>query len=210
MSEQTRDRSRSDHRSHYVSLPVDQPVWERFPLVAPLVLVATLEPDGSADVAPKHLAMPVSWQNWFGFVCHPDHGTYRNIIATEQFTVGYPSPRMMLQTSLAAAPRASDGSKPTVEVLPLTPARVVEGVLVEGCRLHLECRLDRIVDDLGGNVLVIGRVVAAHVEEHLLRSVDVDDHDLVHASPLVAYVHPGRVATVDETVSFPYHVGFRR
>lgn len=207
MTEQTRDAA---HRATFVSLPTDHPVWERFPMVAPLVLVATLEPDGSADVAPKHLAMPVSWQNWFGFVCHPDHGTYRNIIATEQFTVGYPSPRMMLEASLAAAPRASDGSKPTVEVLSLRPAKVVEGVLVEGCRVHLECRLDRIVDDLGGNVLIIGRVVAAHVSEALLRSAEVDDHDLVHATPLVAYVHPGRVATVDETVSFPYHVGFRR
>jgi flavin reductase (DIM6/NTAB) family NADH-FMN oxidoreductase RutF len=198
------------HTHRYVSLPTDSPVWERFPMVAPLVLVGTLEPDGSPDVAPKHLAMPMSWENWFGFVCHPDHGTYRNIIATEVFTVGYPSPEMILQTSLAAAPRASDGSKPTVEVLSLTTAREVEGVLVEGCRLHLECRLDRIVDDLGGNVLIIGRVVAAHVSEQLLRSVDVDDHDLVHGSPLLAYVHPGRVATVDETVSFPYHVGFRR
>jgi flavin reductase (DIM6/NTAB) family NADH-FMN oxidoreductase RutF len=204
MAEQTQQRSK------YVTLPIDHPVWERFPMVAPLVLVGTIEPDGSPDVAPKHLAMPVSWQNWFGFVCHPDHGTYRNIIVTEAFTVGYPSPRMVLEASLAAAPRASDGSKPTVEALSLTAAREVEGVLVEGCRLHLECRLDRIVDGLGDNVLIIGRVVAAHVSEQLLRSVDVDDHDLVHRTPLLAYVHPGRVASVDETVSFPYHVGFRR
>lgn len=204
------DAERTDKAIHYVSVPVDQPVWERTPMLAPLVLVATIEPDGSPDVAPKHMAIPLSWQNWFGFVCHPDHGTYRNLVATGVFTVGYPTPQMVLQTSLAAAPRASDGSKPTVEFLPLTAARVVEGVLVEGCHLHLECELDRVIDDLGGNVLVIGTVVAAHVAEHALRSFDVDDSDLVHASPLLAYIHPGRIATVADTVSFPYHLGFSR
>ncbi len=194
----------------YVTVPTSSPIWERFPVLAPLVLVATVEPDGEADVAPKHLAMPMSWQNWFGFVCHPEHGTYRNILATETFTVGYPTPEMLLQASLAAAPRASDGSKPTLQLLRLSPARVVEGVLVDGCRVHLECRLDRIVHDLGENVLIIGSVEAAHVHQDVLRSVDVDDHDLVHDAPMLAYVHPGRVATVSETVSFPYHLGFRR
>jgi flavin reductase (DIM6/NTAB) family NADH-FMN oxidoreductase RutF len=117
---------------------------------------------------------------------------------------------MVLHTSLAAAPRASDGSKPTVQVLPLSAAKKVDGVLVDGCRLHLECELDRVVDDLDENVLVIGRVVAAHVAEQLLRSFDVDDADLIHRAPLLAYIHPGRLATVSETVSFPYHQGFSR
>lgn len=197
-------------RTRYVSVPTDSPVWERFPTVAPLVLVGTIEPDGEPDIAPKHLAMPVSWGNYFGFVCHPSHGTYKNLIATGAFTVGYPTPQMLLHTSLAAAPRASDGSKPTVQALPLTSARTVEGVLVEGCRVHLECTLDRIVDGLDENVLIIGAVVAAHVSEHALRTFDVDDADLVHAAPLLAYVHPGRVATVADTVSFPYHQGFSR
>ena len=196
--------------TRYVSVPTDHPVWERFPILAPLVLVGTIEPDGEADIAPKHLAMPLSWGNYFGFVCHPDHGTYRNLVATGSFTVGYPTPEMVLHTSLAAAPRASDGSKPTVQVLPLSAAKMVDGVLVDGCRLHLECELDRVVDDLDENVLVIGRVVAAHVAEQLLRSYDVDDADLIHRAPLLAYVHPGRLATVSETVSFPYHQGFSR
>ena len=38
-------------------IAVDQPIWERFYTVAPLVLVGTLEPDGSHDLAPKHMAM---------------------------------------------------------------------------------------------------------------------------------------------------------
>lgn len=197
-------------RSHYVTVPGEQPVWDRFAMLAPLVLVGTIEPDGEPDIAPKHMATPLSWDNYFGFVCHPDHGTFKNAVANSCFTVGYPTPQMVLHTSLAAAPRASDGSKPTVQALPLVPAKVVDGVLVEGCRVHLECSLDRVVDGLGENVLVVGRVLVAHVAEDALRGYDVDDADLVHDAPLLAYVHPGRVATVADTVSFPYHLGFSR
>ncbi len=193
-----------------VELSLDRPIWERIPIVAPLVLVATTEPDGSPDVAPKHLAMPVSWENWFGFVCHPNHGTFKNIERTGVFTVGYPSPEMLLETSLAAAPRSADGTKPTLDMLHFVPASEVDGFLIEGCRLHLECRLDRIIDDLGHNVLIVGRIVAAHANAHMVRRIDVDDHDLLRKSPLMAYVHPGRVATIDETDPFPYHLAFRR
>jgi flavin reductase (DIM6/NTAB) family NADH-FMN oxidoreductase RutF len=194
----------------YVTLSGNEPVWDRFPMLAPLVLVGTIEPDGEPDIAPKHMAIPLSWDNYFGFVCHPEHGTYKNLVANGCFTVGFPTPDMVLQTSLAAAPRASDGSKPTVQALPLTTATVIDGVLVEGCRVNLECDLDRVVDGLGQNVLVVGRVLLAHVDETVLRGYDVDDADLIHSAPLLAYVHPGRLATVSETVSFPYHLGFSR
>jgi flavin reductase (DIM6/NTAB) family NADH-FMN oxidoreductase RutF len=194
----------------YVPISLDRPIWERFPIVAPLVLVATTEPDGSADVAPKHLAMPVSWDNWFGFVCHPKHGTYQNAQRTGVFTVGYPAPEMLLETSLAAAPRSDDGTKPTLEMLSLVPAAEVDGFLVEGCRLHLECELHDTVEGMGANVLVLGKVVAVHASARLVRRIDRDEHDALAACPLLAYVHPGRVATIDETSEFPYHLTYKR
>lgn len=194
----------------YTDIPLDRPIWERFPIVAPLVLVATTEPDGSPDVAPKHLAMPVSWDNMFGFVCHPNHGTFQNAVRTGVFTVGYPSPEMLLETSLAAAPREPDGSKPTLDMLHFVPASVVDGRLIEGCRLHLECQLDRVIDDLGANVMLIGEVVAAHASPKLIRRIDRSGRDQLRECPLLAYVHPGRVATIDETGEFPYHLAFRR
>lgn len=200
----------SVQQAGYVDIAVDRPIWERFPIVAPLVLVATTEPDGSPDVAPKHLAMPVSWDNMFGFVCHPSHGTYRNTIRTGVFTVGYPSPEMLLETSLAAAPRDADGTKPTLDMLRFVPASAVDGRLIEGCRLHLECRLERVVDGLGANALLIGEVVAAHASRRLVRRIDRDTREQLRDCPLLAYVHPGRVATIDETGEFPYHLAFRR
>jgi flavin reductase (DIM6/NTAB) family NADH-FMN oxidoreductase RutF len=196
--------------SRYVPLSLATAVWDRFYSVAPLVLVGTIESDGSPDVAPKHLAMPMSWGFLFGFVCSPDHATYRNAVATEQFTVGFPSPELVLQASLAAGPRDANGQKPTLELMSLSPAHVVDGVLVDGCRVHLECRLERVIDDLEQNSLLIGRIVAAHASERALRAPDSDDHDMLDRVPVLAYVHPGRVASVHETKPFPYHPGYHR
>ena len=72
-----------------VSLSLDEPIWERFFSVFPLVLVGTLEEGGGHDLAPKHLAMPLSWGRWFGFVCTPRHRTYQNAVRTGAFTVSY-------------------------------------------------------------------------------------------------------------------------
>ncbi len=186
----------------------DQSLWDGFFTVAPLVLIGTLEPDGSADIAPKHQATPIGSTGLFGFVCRPEHATLRNIRTTQCFTVGYPTPGMVLQTSLAASPRDSAGEKPTLELLSLSPAQVVEGVRVDGCRAHLECRLVEVVDDLDGNALVIGRVVAAAVSDSARREPGTDDGARIEDAPLLAYLHPGRVAAIHHTKDFPYHSGF--
>jgi flavin reductase (DIM6/NTAB) family NADH-FMN oxidoreductase RutF len=190
-----------------VDIPTAEPVWSRFFTVAPLILVGTREGDGF-DVAPKHLAMPLGWANFFGFVCTPRHATYRNVVATRQFTVSFPRPEQIVEAGLAAGARAGDASKPTLAALRTVPARVVDGILVEGCSVFLECELERIVDGFGENSLVVGRVVAASADERVLRGPEVDDADLLYALPPVAYLSPGRFAPVRETFSFPFPSDF--
>ena len=193
-----------------VALDVAHPIWERFFTVAPLVLVGTREADGRADIAPKHMVAPLGWENRFGFVCSPRHATHRNAVARGAFTVSWPRPELVIATSLAAAPRCDDASKPSLVAVPTFPARAVDGVLVEQCYAWLECALERTVDDLGPNSLVIGRVVAAAVAEDSLRTLDRDDADLLHAAPLLAYVSPGRWARIADTAAFPFPAGFTR
>lgn len=41
-------------------------------MVAPLVIIGSREPDGGFDLAPKHMAMPVGWQNYYCFA-RPAH-----------------------------------------------------------------------------------------------------------------------------------------
>jgi flavin reductase (DIM6/NTAB) family NADH-FMN oxidoreductase RutF len=197
----------ADTNSRLVPLQLAAPLWERFFSVAPLVLVGTREGDGF-DLAPKHMAMPLGWGNYYCFVCSPKHATYRNALEHGAFTVSFPDEALILQTGLAASGRLADASKPALAALPTLPARVVDGVLVAGCSLYLECELERTVDDFGSNSLVIGRVVAASARRGGLRDGETDDADLVRREGVLAYLHPGRVATVRESVAFPFPADF--
>jgi flavin reductase (DIM6/NTAB) family NADH-FMN oxidoreductase RutF len=94
--------------------------------------------------------------------------------------------------------------------LPTFAATTVDGVLVEHCSLYLECRLERIVDDLGGASLVVGRIVAASSPRNLLRRPGVDDADLLYEQRPLVYLAPSRFGVVSETFSFPFPVAFRR
>ena len=192
-----------------VALPVTAPLWTRVFTVAPLVLVATRDEHGVDDIAPKHMAIPLGWDSFFCFVCSPRHTTYANAAARGCFTVSYPGPEATLIAGLAASPREPDASKPALAALDTFAATAVDGVLVAGCVLYLECELDRTVDGFGENSLVIGRVVAAAALADAVRDPERDDADVVYARPLLAYLHPGRAATIKETTSFPYPVGFR-
>lgn len=200
----------TDRASDLVSLGVEHPVWERFFQVAPLIVVGTKEPDGGYDLAPKHLAMPMGWDNFFGFVCTPAHGTYSNARREGVFTVSFPKPSQVLIASLAAAPRCEDGSQPSLEVLRTFPASVVDGVLLEDASVHLECETYKIFDDFGSNSLITGRVVEAHISESAIRRSDRDDEEAVFEAPLLAYVSPGRYAEVSRTFAFPFHEGWSR
>ncbi len=193
-----------------VTLATDHPIWDRFFTIAPLVVIGTREENGGYDLAPKHMVTPMSWENYFGFVCTPEHGTYQNIVREEVFTVSFPTTDSVVLASLAASPRCSDDSKPALAALPTFPAKTIDGQLLTQSYLFFECRLDRIIDDFGNNSLITGRIVAAHVLPDALRSEDVDDQDLITAVPLLAYVSPGRYAKIDRSSAFPFPEGFQK
>ena len=184
-------------------------LWQRVFTVAPLVIVGSKETDGTYDLAPKHMATPLGWEGRYGFVCTPRHRTYGNIERHGAFTVSFPRSFQIVQTSLAASERDLDGTKPALEALPTFPARTIDGVLVEGCYLFLECELDRFVE-LDDASLVVGKIVAASAVDDAIRSPDRDDADLLrHLAPL-AYVSPSRFVAVDHSQSFPFPASFRR
>jgi flavin reductase (DIM6/NTAB) family NADH-FMN oxidoreductase RutF len=200
---------RAKAESELVSIPTDGPIWASFFSVAPLVLVATKEADGRYDVAPKHMAMPLGWQNYFCFACAPRHATYANAVRHGNFTVSYPRPSQVVQASITAAGRTEEGRKPGVEILPTFPASRIDGVLVEGCAVFLECALERAVDGFGDNSLVVGKVLAAQADPAFLRGSERDDGDLLREAPLLAYLSPGRFASVGDSLSFPFPADFR-
>lgn len=194
----------------FVQLGADHPVWDRFFHVAPLVVIGTREVDGGFDLAPKHMATPVGWENYFGFVCTPRHSTYGNAVREGCFTVSYPRPSQVLLASLAAAPRCETNEKPALGEVETRRATVVDGVLLADAYLYLECETHQVVDGFGVNSLITGKIVQAHVSEDALRRSDKDDGDLIHGSPLLTYVSPGRYAELSQTFAFPFHKGWSR
>lgn len=205
------NRALGDSKSHnLIDLDVDDSIWERCFTVFPLVVIGTREADGSDDLAPKHLAMPLSWKNHFGFVCTPRHNTYQNIQRTGQFTVTYMRPSQTVLASLAATPRCEDGSKPIAKVMPTFKAEQVDAPFMQDGYLFLECTTHQIIDDLGENSLIMGRVQRARVAEDALRSSDRDDEDLIFSTPLLAYLYPGRFAEITDSKQLPIPAGFKR
>jgi flavin reductase (DIM6/NTAB) family NADH-FMN oxidoreductase RutF len=198
----------SDYETITRELSVDA-LWDRVFTVAPLVIVGSKDTDGTYDLAPKHMAMPLGWQRRYGFVCTPRHRTYRNVERHGVFTVSFPRSFQIVQAALAASGREPDGTKPALAALPTFPAREVDGVLVHDCYAFLECELDRFVD-LDDASLVIGRIVAASAAEEAIRDPDLDDAELLRRVSPLAYLSPARFAAIDDSRSFPFPASFSR
>ena len=194
----------------FSTLDTARPVWDRFFTVAPLVLIGTREGDGF-NLAPKHMVTPLGWQNFFGFVCSPHHGTYHNAKHHGAFTVSFPTPSQVVLTSLTAEQRCdTPGNKPVLDALPTIPATVVDGVFLADAYLLFECELHSVQDHFGPNSLIVGEIVAAHVRRGFERSSEVDEQQQVFEHPLLAYVHPGRYAVIKESMAFPFPAGFSK
>jgi flavin reductase (DIM6/NTAB) family NADH-FMN oxidoreductase RutF len=158
-------------------LSADKRSWRPSPLAGPIVLVTTLNEDGTSNVAPK------SWISMMAFEpallaigCAREHWTCRNIFRTGEFVVNVPGEDLVesiWRCSTLPHPRP-------VESAGWTPreAEAVQPPLVEECRAHLECVLVH-EKAFGSEVALFGNIVAASVDE-----------DAVSASDPYAYLRP--------------------
>ncbi len=110
----------------------------------------------------------------------------------------------MLFSSLAATPREADGNKPVLDYFTTFAAKKIDGEFIDEAYLYFECRHFKTVDGFGENCLITGEIVAAYAEPEFLRSNELDDQELVHDSPLFAYLAPGRFATIRSSNGFPF------
>lgn len=202
--------SESKTADRVVELDIAKPIWDRCFMVAPLVLVGTIDEDDSLDLAPKHMAFPMGWKNYFGFVCSPRHHTHTNIQRTGEFTVSYTTPSQVVYASLAATPRFSNGQKTVLQSFATFPAKAIKGEFIEDAYLFLECRHYKTIDGFGDNCLITGEVVAAYAHPDFLRSSELDDQELIHDAPLMAYLPPGRFATITRSNAFPFPANMKR
>jgi flavin reductase (DIM6/NTAB) family NADH-FMN oxidoreductase RutF len=153
-----------------VAFDPDKHTWRPSPLIGQIVLVTTLNADGTSNIAPK------SWISMMAFEppilalgCNVQHWTGRNILERGEFVVNVP------EAELAEAVwRTCDLPHPCpVEAAGFTPvpSLKVRPPRVGECRAHLECVLDRHLT-YGDELVVFGRIVAGSVDAVALGADD--------------------------------------
>ena len=186
----------------------DCPIWERVFTVNPLVLIGTQERDGGYNLAPKHMAFPMGWENYFGFVCTPRH------VDLPQRQTGGSLHGQLPPTYAGGAgepcrlPARGRRRQARLDALPTFPASEVDGVFIRdalpvpGVRSRQDRRRFRGEQPRSRAAswrrTSIGTTFA---------SSERDDQDLIHDSPLLAYLSPGRYASIGENNSFPFPAG---
>ena len=191
---------------------MDEPIWGRFFSVFPLVLVGTREEDTGYDLAPKHMAMLMSWKNWFGFVCTPRHRTYHNIKEFGRFSVSFVKPDQVLMSSLAAMPRSAvkDFSEEITKQIPTIYNEEGTSIYLKDSYVMLDCRLYKVIDGFDDYSLICGKIESAWVDKDYRIISDEGQQDQIYRHPLLAYVAQGRFASIKKTWSYPYPKDFKR
>lgn len=153
-----------------VDIEPDKRKWHPSPILGQLVLVTTMNQDGTSNVAPK---------NWISYVafgpslialgCSSKHWTAKNILRSGEFVINIPGADLV-DTIWEAGYR--DHPRP-IESLGLTPipSVKVKPPRVEECKAHLECLLDKHFA-YGDEIIILGRIVAASIDEEALKAKD--------------------------------------
>ena len=195
----------------FVSLNVKESIWEHFYTVAPLVVIGTKEGNGF-DLAPKHMATPLGFSDFFGFVCTPRHNTYQNINRHLRFSVSFVKPDQILLSSLAAIPRCAvhNFSKDITDQIPTVMNEEQTAIFIEDSYVMLDCRLHKIIDGFDDYSLITGKVENALVHKDYKIISDKGQQKQIYDHPLLAYIAQGRFASIKETLSYPYPKDFQR
>ena len=195
----------------FVSLDMENSIWEHFYTVAPLVVVGSKENKGF-DLAPKHMVTPIGFSRYFGFVCTPRHATYHNIKEHKKFSVSFVRPDQVLLSSLAAMPRCTDPDDPKAIVrhIPSFQSKDDEYIFVEGSYLLLECKLHKIIDGFDDYSMITGTIEEARVHADYLVQSDQSAQEQIYRNPLLVYVAQGRFAEIRETMRYPFPKDFKR
>lgn len=189
-----------------------QGLWNRCFMVHSLVIIGSKEEDGAYNMAPKHMAMPLGFGPYFGFLGTERKKTYLNVQREKTFTVSYPKPDQVIISSLMASRREEDDSKPIIDKIPTVDAKKIEGKFLKDAYLQLECRLSQTIGQFDEWEMMVGDVVAAYVHEEALRTDgdDTDDAKLIRKAPLLGYLHPDRFSVIEESNAFPLPKDFKR
>jgi len=153
-----------------VALPLSISEWRPAPIVGQVVLITTLNEDGTTNVAPKcWAALVASDPLHLAFNCNREHWTSRNVLRSREFVVNVPGAELVEKVwNVGRLPHPRSVESAGFTALPAS--RVAPPRLAE-CRAHLECTLVRHLD-FGDEVWLLGRVLAASADEEVANATD--------------------------------------
>jgi flavin reductase (DIM6/NTAB) family NADH-FMN oxidoreductase RutF len=182
----------------------------RYFTVKPLILVTTLGSTGLPNVAPKTQNMDVGrCEQYFAFVCAPQHHTYQNAKANKEFVVNYPGPELIGKVS-ATAQLAEDSDEIALAGLTSITSLVVKPPRIKECYLHLECKLLEI-KDLEDSSLILGNVVARSADKAVSFECRKSRENirLLSKRPLLAYVYPDHYTKISFAEEFVFPKNYK-
>lgn len=197
--------------NNYVSLNTNNNIWEHFYTVAPLIVVGSKE-GSNYNLAPKHMATPIGFSNYFGFVCTPKHQTYHNIKKEKKFTISFVKPNQILITSLAASCRddTCECPKEIIKSLPTIQLSDASNLFVEDSYLLFNCSLFKIIDGFDNYSIITGKIKEAFIHKNYKVYSDIDKQLHVHNNPVPVYIAQGRFANIKESFNFPFPKDFKK
>jgi flavin reductase (DIM6/NTAB) family NADH-FMN oxidoreductase RutF len=161
-------------------------------VVLPVILVTTVNKQGTPNASVKTNFMTVSSMRRYAFSCSPQHHTYQNIIETGQFVINVPTEDIVAKV-LKAAMITEKPCPPHVneiEEARLTPfpsEKVIPPGIKE-CIAHYECLLDWCKDNI-----IVGKVVAVSVDKTLIDGTDKRKPIVIGGQGLDGYTTVGKV-----------------
>jgi flavin reductase (DIM6/NTAB) family NADH-FMN oxidoreductase RutF len=117
-----------------------------------------------------------------------------------EFVVNIPGPELIEHVSRASADVPPGTDEIAGSGLTASPSKQVAVPSILECRVHLECRKHQVIDGLGGDSLIIGKIVAACGDRDFVST----DEQVLARKPLLAYVHPDHYAVVSEIRRFVF------
>jgi flavin reductase (DIM6/NTAB) family NADH-FMN oxidoreductase RutF len=151
----------------------------------PIALVSTVSGTGVRNLAPFSYFTAVASKPPTLCFCpgrrHPGgerKDTLSNVEETGEFVVNAVTIAMAERVNLTAADYPADVDEFDVSGLTPIPSERVAPFRVKESPIHLECRVDRVVEigepAAGGGALVIGEIVLFHVSDEILTNGRID------------------------------------
>jgi len=137
-----------------------------FVLPQPITIVTTVDGGGRVNAALKSWVMYCSPKHIM-FGCNVNHHTAKNVLETREFVVNLPSLDLLRQVKRTAASHPDGVDEVEDAGLTAIPSTLVRPPRVKECKAHAECRLTWSRRLEGGQIVLIGRVVALSLDEDI-------------------------------------------